>query len=141
MGFDSPMCFLTEVPHNIHCKFVVWNVYSFTIFTSNDCWWPPANMLHSKKTSMPNSEISKSLHRIIWFLSVSYYISKTWYIFNIWFPHSIVKKCNLTHLNSARNLISFNLRLNPFIYHKRPSSMNHRAWKEVCKYLNQWYLM
>lgn len=40
-----------------------------------------------------------------------------------------------TNLNSTRNLISFNLCLNPFVDNKRPSCMNHCTWKEICKYL------
>ena len=59
VSFDPPMCFLSEISHNVNCKLVVWNVNGFTVFTSNNCWWPPANMLQiEKKTSKPR-EVSK----------------------------------------------------------------------------------
>lgn len=49
VSFDTPMSFLTEISHDIHSEFVVWDVYCFTIFTSNNSWWPPTYMLQVTK--------------------------------------------------------------------------------------------
>lgn len=35
---DAPMGFLAKIPHNIHCKLVVWNVNCLTVITSYNCW-------------------------------------------------------------------------------------------------------
>lgn len=45
VGFNSPMSFLSKIPHNVNCEFVVWNVNCFAIIGSNNCWGPPAYML------------------------------------------------------------------------------------------------
>lgn len=49
VSFDAPMSFLSEISDNIHCELMVWDVYSFTIFTSYNSWRPPAYMLHATK--------------------------------------------------------------------------------------------
>lgn len=45
MGLDAPMGLLTQITHYTHTKLMVWNMYSFAVISSNDSWWPPANML------------------------------------------------------------------------------------------------
>lgn len=55
VSLNSPMGFLGQISHNIHCEFMVWNVNCLAIITSNDSWGPPTHMLKQQKVLSRNT--------------------------------------------------------------------------------------